>query len=273
MSAHHGNEQSVCPNCGSSGVRSFCPACGQSAAHGHPPTVGHFAHDLVHEVAHVDGTILRTIRALLSQPGRLTREYWDGHVVSWVRPIRVFLVAAAIHLFFATGIGPVNLRVALEEEAGGTGRNIIVASNPERQIGLNGRTLAPEAEQHELLDEFGHAYNAVRYLSPLIFAVACWSLYRRRQPYLVSHLILALHFYAFWYLLAVLAGVLAKGVPVLQGLVMLSSVYLALSLRRIFAQSWLLTIAKTAVLVFLLIAIEGSLAYGAIMFAERALGY
>ncbi|MFN7915609.1 MAG: DUF3667 domain-containing protein [Vicinamibacterales bacterium] len=225
----------------------------------------------MHEVAHVDGKILRTAKALLVAPGHLTREYWQGHVASWIRPIRVFLVAAAIHLFFATGIGPINFHVLVERAPNGD-RHIMVSSGTNASLHRDGFVAEDAHEQEALLETFAHAYNAVRYLSPLFFACACWVLYRRQQPYPVSHLILALHFYSFWYLLATVAGLLARWQPVLQFLVVGSSLYLALSLRRIFAQAWWLTVAKTVVLTVLLMAIEGGLAYGAIMYAERALG-
>lgn len=261
-----------CPNCGGTNVQAYCANCGQSAADGHPPTAGHFVHDLVHEVAHVDGKILRTAKALLVAPGQLTSEYWQGHVASWIRPIRIFLVAAAIHLFFATGIGPLNFHVLVERAPNGD-RNIMVSSRPDTALHRNGFVAEEAHEQEALLETFAHAYNAVRYLSPLLFACACWALYRRQQPYPVSHLILSLHFYSFWYLLATVAGVLARWQPVLQLLVVGSSLYLVLSLRRIFAQGWWSTVAKTAVLTFLLMVVEGGLAYAAIIYAQRTLGY
>lgn len=233
-------------------------------------------HDLVHEVAHVDGKILRTLKALLFAPGLLTSEYWQGRVVSWIRPIRIFLVAAAIHLFFATGIGPVNFHVSIERAPNGD-RHISVSSRADAGLHKDGFVAEERHLQEELLEQFAHTYNAVRYLSPLLFAFASWVLSRRQQPYPVSHLILALHFYSFWYVLATAAGLLARALPVLQpalqGLLIGSFVYLALSLRRIFGQSWLLTATKTLVLSALLLAIEGGLAFGAIIYAERALGF
>lgn len=274
MSAAH-PDIAACPNCGGRTVHAFCADCGQSAADGHPPTVGHFFHDLLHEVVHLDGKIGRTLKALLISPGTLTREYWQGRVAAWIRPIRIFLVAAAIHLFFATGIGPVNFHVAVERAPNGD-RHISVSSRTDAGLHQDGFVAEDEHLQRELLEEFGHTYNAVRYLSPLLFACACWLLYRRQQPYPVSHLIFALHFYSFWYVLATVEGLLVTAQPVLQpalqGLLLVSFVYLALALRRVFGQSWVLTATKTIILSALLVAIEGGLAFGAISYAERALG-
>jgi hypothetical protein len=70
-------ESTACANCGASLSGVYCATCGQKAA---PldPTVGDFLHDLVHEIAHVDGKIVRSVRLLLTKPGFLTREYVEG---------------------------------------------------------------------------------------------------------------------------------------------------------------------------------------------------
>jgi hypothetical protein len=101
--------------------------CGQPELDGHPPTLGHIVHDMAHEFLHIDGKIFRTLGTLLFQPGRLTEEYWAGHVISWVRPIRVFLVIVFLHVLLSPGQGPLNHRIILDQTSG-EGLRVNIAS-------------------------------------------------------------------------------------------------------------------------------------------------
>jgi len=254
----------TCRNCGHSLDGPFCTECGQAERDGHPPTVGHFFHDLVHEFLHLDGTIFRTLKALFFQPGKLTQEYWAGHVVSWIRPIRLFLVIAAIHLLVSTGVGPLNFLARLNRAANGS-LHFDVYTSPS-QIAASRAKPVPEKQQREFFEKFEKAYDSIRYSSFLVFGLASWLLYRRRQPYFVNHLIAGLHFYSFWYALAVLASLPAKLLPELSGLNLLnylSFVYLFLALRRLFHERWPLRLVKTLALIVVLLVTELALALAA----------
>ena len=255
---------SPCPNCGEARAGNYCSHCGQ-AADAHEPAIGHFFHEVTHEFLHVDGKIFRTIKALLFEPGRLTGEYWAGQIVSRVRPVRLFLVAAA-------GIGPVNFQVLAEREPNGK-KHVAVSDDVTRRAGQNGRKpLSPE-EQHEVLEQFSHTYNEVRYTSPVLFAAACWLIYRRRQRYFVNHLVGALHFYSFWYLLAIVTGELARIQPASRILNVLTALYLGLALRRLFHQSWIVTVMKAILLSGILVFVELSIALAAAILTTKKLGF
>lgn len=243
--AHSG----ACLNCGAALSGAFCAVCGQSAHEGREPGIGHFLHELVHEFVHLDGKVFRTLKALLIEPGRLTDEYWKGRIASWVRPIRLFLVAAALHWLASTGVGPLNLQVILEREPSGEFA-VSIASEPSTLAGKNGRVAATPGEHEAFLEKFRHTYAQIRYFSVVLFAGVSWLIYRRRQRYYVNHLIGALHFYAFWYLAAILGNELMRVTPALGGVGMvLSGVYLWLALQRLFGDSRLRAAVMTGVLI------------------------
>jgi hypothetical protein len=175
----------LCRNCGHSLSGAYCAACGQAEHDGHPPTLGHFIHDLVHEFLHVDGTIFRTLKALFFQPGKLTEEYWAGHIVSWVRPVRIFLIVVALHLLISTGVGPLNFQlVATKSPAGDLHLSV---ANGGKVPDMPKGNVPVTAEQHrEFFEKFEKAYALIRYSSVLLFALAAWLLYRRQQPYFVN---------------------------------------------------------------------------------------
>lgn len=235
---------------------------------GHPPTVGHFLHDLVHELAHVDGKIFLTLRALVFQPGKLTAEYWAGRVASWVRPIRIFLVIVALQVLISPGQGPLNHQVRVERSSTGN-LSVTIAGDVRQFEEKEERVPASEEELREFSHKFEKAYAVVRYSSVLVFAAVSWLLYRRRQPYFVSHLVAGLHFYSFWYAIALLASLPARMNPVWNNLTVLSAAYLFLALRRLFHERWYVVLAKTAALYFLVFAAEFGLGYGVASWIER----
>jgi hypothetical protein len=68
------------------------------------PTLSYFAHDLTHELLHVDGKIFRSIWLLLTRPGFLTHEYFLGRRARYISPIRLYLIFSLV--FFAASALP-----------------------------------------------------------------------------------------------------------------------------------------------------------------------
>ena len=87
----------ACRNCGSPAPLKFCPECGQETTL-HPPTLGEFLHEFVGHYVALEGALWRTLRMLLTKPGRLTREYLAGRRRQYVLPLRLYLTAS--FLFF-----------------------------------------------------------------------------------------------------------------------------------------------------------------------------
>jgi hypothetical protein len=272
MSGIEHSASHTCRNCGHALGGPYCSACGQSEHEGHPPTLGHFFHDLVHEFLHVDGTIFRTLKALFFQPGKLTEEYWAGRVVSWIRPVRLFLIVVALHLLVSTGVGPLNYQLTLERKANGE-LHFAFGTDVQQIDARAGNTPLPEAERREFFEKFGHAYAAIRYTSVLAFALASWLLYRKRQPYFVSHLIAGLHFYSFWYAFAMLISVAARWSPEWNKLTALTAVYLFLALGRLFHERWYVRLGKTIVLYAFLLVVEAGLGLAAGAWVARLVAH
>ncbi|MFN9297236.1 MAG: DUF3667 domain-containing protein [Acidobacteriota bacterium] len=266
-----GTQSSKCANCGADLHGPYCSLCGQAETEGHPPTVGHFLHDLTHEILHVDGKIGRSAKALICSPGLLTQQYWAGRIAHWVRPLRLFLIAAALHLFLATGSGPANLQFHAFQKPGTRDISLRVDMTLPTQPPPNSEML-PEADQKKLKDSFDRSYLAVRYASPAIFALVSLILFRRRQPWFVQHLIFALHFYAVWYTLAVISGLLSKWHEYLAFLSFAALPYLFFTLRRLYPLSAARATIASLTLNVALILIEGLLAFGAAMLTARAGG-
>jgi len=129
MSSHAAVQLTNCPNCGDDLDGAYCATCGQKVA-ALNPSFHDLLHDIVHEFLHVDGKIFQSVRLLLTRPGFLSREHFEGRRARYVSPIRLYLIFSV--LFFVVGAAlstPLTEedRAELAREAGPIG----AAMNPE----------------------------------------------------------------------------------------------------------------------------------------------
>jgi Protein of unknown function (DUF3667) len=268
---HSGVEK--CRNCGNVLTGPYCAVCGQRESDGNPPTLKHFFHDLIHEFLHIDGKIFHTLCALFFQPGKLTEEYWAGHLASWIRPIRIFLTVVALQvLISAGGQGPLNHHVTVRRSLEGTLRADIykpsVANTVEDFIDEEDEATPGTEDRREFEYYFGKAYATIRYTSVLVFTAAAWLFYYRQQPYFVNNLIVGLHFYSFWYAIGMLASIPARWNPAWNDLSVLASIYLFVALRRLYHERWYVQLAKAIGLYLVAHLTELGLGYAAAKWVE-----
>lgn len=231
-----------CLTCGAAFSGNYCSNCGEHAVHDGDLSLSHLFHDFAHEITHVDGRIWGSFIALLFKPGQLTKDYWDGRRGKWLRPLRIFLIVTALSLVLAPdAAGPLGMRVWARE--GKSGTELSVGTRPERTQSIAGpgaqgpaeasiqldRPIEPEKLKH-LTEKIHKIYKVIQYVSLALFAGASLLLGRKRQPYFGAHLIFALHYYSFEYLLTGVVNRLSVNpqVPLSIGVF-----YLAVSLWRL----------------------------------------
>ena len=84
--------QAVCLNCGAGLSGRWCWRCGQSEEARHR-SVAHLLAEAGEVLTHADSRLWRTLGRLAWRPGRLTRDYLEGHRVSQLPPLRLVLIA------------------------------------------------------------------------------------------------------------------------------------------------------------------------------------
>ncbi len=250
-----------CANCGELLRGDYCSRCGQHARDLHRP-VGALLSDVVGDLFSLDTRALRTLRPLLFTPGAVTREYLAGRRVAHVPPLRTYLIAALVFfslftLFPTRADVSVVIRGSAEAEAArGAGGNRVSFELPERMpIGdaqyqkMSARARAnPEAFATAV---FRNVPRAFFFLLPM-FALLL-ELFYRKQGYYVDHLVFALYYHAFVFLVFALvflvgrSGVWLPGLvtlPVRLGLTLWLFAYLPLALRRVYGGSRSMTAVK-----------------------------
>lgn len=93
-----------CENCGTPLNGGFCSQCGQSGKDFNLP-VGEFARDFASETLSLDSRLKITLQQLFLRPGRVPKEYAEGHRARFVPPVRLYVFASFL-MFFVGSFAP-----------------------------------------------------------------------------------------------------------------------------------------------------------------------
>lgn len=270
----------------------YCPNCGQEN-HTHKVPLKHFFIEFLEAVFHFDTKIFVTLRDLLFKPGEITINYNQNKRARYVPPLRIYIFISFVFFVVLSmsnnklskkmnaGEGEDNVEFELKtgnNDKDTTGRYIL-----EEIRRTNGKEdyLFDEyfkARKKEIFwynrnvsknlvkikagifsqEEFQHKLHKniswlMFFLMP-VFALYLRLLYLRRKQYYSEHLIFSIHFHSILFVISifwVLQGMLKWDLWFYFFLLML--IYLFLSIKRVYNQSWMRTIIKF----FSLVAIYG----------------
>lgn len=82
----------------------FCPECGQKTDT-HRLITGHIWHDLVHAFTHADKGFLHVIKELAVNPGRVARDYVNGHRKKYFNPFNFLILVVGVASFVLISTG------------------------------------------------------------------------------------------------------------------------------------------------------------------------
>ncbi len=255
---------SHCVTCGEPLSGRYCSQCGERSLDGHTYSLRHFAAEALENLAHLDGRILRTFRALLVRPGALAKDFLDGRRKPYLGPVQLFVTANLIYFLLQPFSGFVPFTTTL-----GVHTTQFWWSGLATQM-----TSDRIAAKHIAFEQYQRDFNETAHLQGKtlliimvpFFAVIVWALYGRARRFYAEHLVFS--FYAFAFLLiwtgvstvitsalvtvAVRLG-LRPGYMMIEVTSSLFSMvvfgsYLFLAARRTYGESKALTWLKSAVL-------------------------
>jgi hypothetical protein len=263
MAHAHLQEVTTCPSCKASLAGPFCHECGEARPDPHDFSWKHTIHDAFHEFAHLDGKILQTLWLLIRRPGLLTAEYWEGRRRLHIRPLRLYIVIAAIHLI-AMSASFYRVDFFLRSDSGGALNRMI-----SKIAARDGTTV--EHAKAAVNEKLAKAYSVTQYFAVLAFAVFPWAIFRRRRPHYLQHVIFSIHVYGFYFLVtAAVSQVLSPETWRRSPLPLVTVAYLYFAIRRLYGDRPLTALWKAAVLRLALFAAEFA-AIGVAMAAAFAL--
>jgi hypothetical protein len=96
----------TCPNCGAAGGGKYCPGCGQRQGVVRA-SIARIIRDVLEDQLSLNGTLPRTLAALLVRPGALTQEYMSLRIARYVPPVRLYLVSSVLFFLLVRILSPV----------------------------------------------------------------------------------------------------------------------------------------------------------------------
>lgn len=189
-----------CPNCAQPLLGAFCHACGNERAGHHDHSLKHFLHYAFHEIFHVDGKIVLTLRSLVTRPGFLTQEYFAGRRDRYIRPLRLFLIIFALNFFLFSAFEKVaiyDFKTVMTQDKSGAITQIYA-----KRAAKTGRTVDQMVETSTR--RWQRSMNLVLLLEVLLLAGVLAAFYRGRNRFFVEHLVFSLHYFSVVMLLSTL---------------------------------------------------------------------
>jgi hypothetical protein len=240
----------TCTNCDNTLVDVYCARCGEKQPSHHDLTVGHFTHELVHELVHLDSKLFRTLRELMFMPGQLTAEYFAGRKKRYIAPIRLFITLFAITFIAYSAFKPVAVYSL----------DLMLGMDPDHRLENLFRKAATKRQipYEELKTKVEHRWqkniSLVSMLSILSVALVLKLLYFRR--YFTEHLVWGTHFMCFAYAMSLVVWPIQLWMGVgrntsnyvlmcITSIISLTYIYLAL--RRVYGQGGVIVFLKGAV--------------------------
>jgi hypothetical protein len=227
-----------CLNCGAPLAGPFCGQCGQEAARARLITTRLTFHDVLEDLVQFDGTFFRNLRQLALRPGLLTADFLAGRRARHLAPAKLYLLVNAVFFILVQWFDPVTADLVVDY----VGPEAYHAARAD--VGLSEAAFGASVEERVATAMPTWLFVLV---PALAFALALLHVGMRR-PF-AAHAAFAFHLLTFT-LLALIPGTLAGGRPLGETLVSVAllgalPVWMALALRRVYGQHWLLVLLKT----------------------------
>jgi hypothetical protein len=137
-----------CLNCGDTTYGNYCPNCGQAKREVAVSVVA-LVMDVLEDQFILHRALPRTIGNLIFKPGKLTAEYVNGRIVSYIAPFRLYLVTSVLFFLLLSFVGLRALDRVQVNSGDGAADPDSVAAGLERGVGalaaIDTSAMPPEA--------------------------------------------------------------------------------------------------------------------------------
>jgi len=273
----------ACANCGEILAGAYCHACGQKRISDQDKRLGHLLGQAFAVVTDLDGRFLRSLRALVFQPGQLSRDYLDGRRRHWMSPMALFLLANVLYFVMPFGVTDFNLPLRNQMDGqphSALTRDWVEARIARRDAAARSRWAAlpedrrPAAPAGYRLAEYSRDYDgrtgdvgkALIAVHIPFLALGLWAVFWRRRRYFAEHVVVATHLFTFMLLFVQLVllpggwlyvalgfpsgGELPPAVKLATGVIL--GLYVTLMLRRSYDAPWWLALLLPLPLLWLM---------------------
>lgn len=199
----------VCRNCGARVASDFCPDCGQKITAGNEKTVWRLIANAADSLFSWDSKIFMTLKYLLFYPGRLTKNYYDGRIARYVYPTKLFWFLTIV--FFAIIIIPSLDRT--EDESEKVAVQVIAETADSDSSDGDAEQNTNISVSLEILGLIKSYLPYTVFLLIPFFALLLYIFFFKHRRYYADHIIFALHFHSFIFVMTLLLSIVKKLLP------------------------------------------------------------
>jgi hypothetical protein len=223
----------------------YCAACGQRRLDARDLSARRLFGDLVDEVGTLRSKFrtLHTLRTLL-RPGLLTTEFLAGRRQAYLSPIKLYFVCAAIFFLAAPLAGFTLPALMAGDPSGELARRVAEHAA--------GRSIDPSVLSQRFDLRLPSVYTLALGSGVIAIAFTLQGVFRRGAPF-GAHLVFALHYFSFLYLVTAAAGA-SRRLHVADDMAAAAAIallvpYVVLALRRAYRESVPRTLLKSAIVI------------------------
>lgn len=271
---------STCPNCQTplEHLEPYCPTCGQKNEDILLPVKAHLQ-DAFESVFNWDSRLLRTLKVMFTEPGRLTIEFNEGKRKRFVPPLRMYLIASLLFFLLlsissksgieeadkalegmvekgsdtlSVGLHTINLRLTGDEikevelYSDTQMDSFLLANGAEpgliNKLSLKQSLKVIRGNVSGAFQQFTQAASIGMFLLMPAFAAILMLIFRKPKRYYVEHLICSVHLHtlAFLILSLNLFFIIFYPSEIINGLLNFAIiVYVLLYLKNIYQKKWI----------------------------------
>ena len=248
-----GSPDRTCDNCGAALLGDYCHRCGAPDVASAPKTLRGFLGELAEAFTSVEHSkLLRTLSALLLRPGVLTREYFTGRRVRYIRPLALCLTVLALHLFAYSVSNSVTMfdigRTAATSDAFLRSHGMDTKGSMSELIGQQAdrEKVTARVVQERINDRWARNISFLQIPLILLFAGVLQLGYLRSGRFAAEHFVFSTHYISFQALFQVLmwpfyylVGIDLSGAVVAVSIVtnLISVLYVTVAVRTFYGDS------------------------------------
>ncbi|HET7459649.1 MAG TPA: DUF3667 domain-containing protein, partial [Longimicrobium sp.] len=188
----------TCPSCGAPVAGEWCARCGERLLREEDFSARHFFREVRGDVLDLDGRWLRSLWLVVTRPGFLTLEAFQGRRRLYLGAFRMYLAVFAL----LTLVSPLMTSQAEQREQSADALTRRFARLV-HEIAVRTHTGDAQAKRALLETTMQHE-SWISFTIPLLFAVLLFALFRRRRRWFGEHLLFATHWATFNYLFGLL---------------------------------------------------------------------
>ena len=228
-------ESTICLNCDSPASGNYCSNCGQKLRPTKLP-LKVFLEDAFEAIFNVDNRVFKTLKTIFLEPGQITVDYLEGKRARYLPSTRLFMTSSVLYF-------------------------IVVSVIDTTQFLFIDINMGDPELQRKFVDFLQYSMFL---LAPLLGLFLRW-MYRKRDFYFVEGFVFSMHIHSIWFFFfgtyasieyIALQNILPAPIEIFAWVIVysclvLAFVYLILSLKKVFSDSWFKTISKSVFIIFL----------------------